>query len=75
MEESVVKERECGSRSSLPADGDSSSLPLKVIIEHKMVTLVHTVQPVYHPVICITTHAAVTCYTVETIVTTPTLTF
>ena len=38
MEESVVKERECGSRSFLPADGDSSSLPLKVSVEHKMVT-------------------------------------
>ena len=47
MEESVVKERECGSKSFLPADGDSSSLPLKVSVEHKMVTLVHTVQPVY----------------------------
>lgn len=35
MEESVVKERECGSRSSQPADGDSSSLPLEVIVEHK----------------------------------------
>ena len=47
MEESVVKERECGSRSFPPADGDSFLLPLKVIVEHKMVTLIHTVQPVY----------------------------